>query len=589
MARRARQRIPATDDWQQLRLLFATPGQRVYEVIRPVVLFGQPPAERAAETGTPSRSVQRYLAGFEASGLANLEPAQLTARAPRLPAALRQAILDLKREHPALRTYALSTICWVRFGRRPSPVTIERLLAEQPLPVRTSRRFPVFRAMPNPVDRRLAIIRLHAEGWTVTSIASYLETSRFTVYDVLRRWAEDQFAGLPHQSRRPKQPATKQTLQAVTAVKRLQANPELGEFRIHAALKQLGVDLSPRTCGRILAANRALYGLPGPARQLRTPKRMPYLAQRRHEYWSVDLRYIDVHHIDGGPVYCISILENYSRAILASALSRRQDLSAFLIVLYAALRQYGCPEALVSDNGSVFKADRAEAIYAALGIRHERIEHHQPWQDYIETAFNIQRRMADWHFAQVTTWAGLQKVHDRWLVDYNEQEHWAHREREDGRRSPGEVLEWVIGRRCDLAELAQLFAPLRAERRLDRLGYVRFRRWRFYGERGLAKQSALVWLSEETLTVGCGEEPLAYYTVHVDRLGQLTTASDGRLVVTQHEAAQARLWAWRPNSAEWLLALPAPIRRRRRRPQPQPGVQGAFSDAATPDLTANMC
>ncbi len=45
----------------------------------------------------------------------------------------------------------------------------------------------------------------------------------------------------------------------------LQANPELGEFRIHAALLQLGIRLSPRTCGRILALNRSLYKLPGPA------------------------------------------------------------------------------------------------------------------------------------------------------------------------------------------------------------------------------------------------------------------------------------------------------------------------------------
>jgi len=223
------------------------------------------------------------------------------------------------------------------------------------------------------VERRLAIIQLHADGWNVKSIADYLETSRFTVYDVLHRWAEEQFAGLPNKSSRPKQPATKQTLNAITTVKRLQENPELGEFRIYAALKQLGIELSPRTCGRILQANRALYGLPGPVKKPHTPKVMPYGAHKRHQCWSVDLRYIDVHHIDGDPVYCISILENYSRAILASALSRRQDLSAYLVVLYAALHQYGGPDALVSDNGSIFKDDRAKAIYAALGIEPSRL------------------------------------------------------------------------------------------------------------------------------------------------------------------------------------------------------------------------
>ena len=49
----------------------------------------------------------------------------------------------------------------------------------------------------------------------------------------------------------------------MAAIRRLPANPELGEFRIHATLAQLGIDRSPRTCGRILALHRAL-GAPLP-------------------------------------------------------------------------------------------------------------------------------------------------------------------------------------------------------------------------------------------------------------------------------------------------------------------------------------
>jgi hypothetical protein len=50
-------------------------------------------------------------------------------------------------------------------------------------------------------------------------------------------------------------------LKAIDAVRRLQQNPNLGEFRVHAALAQMGIHLSPRTCGRILVLNRKLYGL----------------------------------------------------------------------------------------------------------------------------------------------------------------------------------------------------------------------------------------------------------------------------------------------------------------------------------------
>lgn len=44
-------------------------------------------------------------------------------------------------------------------------------------------------------------------------------------------------------------------------VRHLQENPHLGEFRVHAAFAQLGIHLSPRTRGRILAVNRRLYVL----------------------------------------------------------------------------------------------------------------------------------------------------------------------------------------------------------------------------------------------------------------------------------------------------------------------------------------
>jgi putative transposase len=69
------------------------------------------------------------------------------------------------------------------------------------------------------------------------------------------------------------------------------------------------------------------------------------------------------------PVYVISVLENYSRALLASVISPRQDLAAYLIVLRAAIEARGAPDVLVSESGSIFRANPARAIYRALGIQ----------------------------------------------------------------------------------------------------------------------------------------------------------------------------------------------------------------------------
>ena len=275
-------------------------------------------------------------------------------------------------------------------------------------PAEVQRRFPRYAEMTDPIERRGAIVRLHAEGWNIASIAGYLETSRPTVYATLKRWIDGGRLRPGGQgadratSRRPRP-----TLWAMKAVRKLQQNPELGAFRIHAALKQLGIHLSTRTCGRILARNRKLYGLRGPEAKPREPKPMPFKADRRHQYWTVDVRYIDVHQLGGGNIYTITIIDNYSRFIVGSVLSRTQDQPAFLQVLLSAVTEYGAPEALVSDGGSIFKAKRAMAIYAALGIRKEQITLRQPWQSYIETCFNVQRRMADYHFAKATTWDEL--------------------------------------------------------------------------------------------------------------------------------------------------------------------------------------
>ncbi len=130
-----------------------------------------------------------------------------------------------------------------------------------------------------------------------------------------------------------------------------------------------------------------------------------------------------------------------------------------------------------------------------------------------ESTFKIQRRMADWHFAKATTWAELLAVHDQWVFNLNYQVHWAHQERDDDRRTPRDVLAWYTGRPVTPEELHRLFYRTRFGRKLDKLGYVRFRHWRVYGERGLARERAAVWLYGETLTLEYADEPLAQYRV----------------------------------------------------------------------------
>lgn len=94
MALRVRQRIPPTDEWQQLTLLLDTDSQHSYEVIRPVVVFGEPVPARASATRVPARTIYRTVARFEAAGLAGLEPPAKLERRLRVSADLRQHVGD---------------------------------------------------------------------------------------------------------------------------------------------------------------------------------------------------------------------------------------------------------------------------------------------------------------------------------------------------------------------------------------------------------------------------------------------------------------------------------------------------------------
>ena len=275
--------------------------------------------------------------------------------------------------------------------------------------MKLSRLFEPYHEARSRREAREAVVALHLDGWSVKAVASYLKVSRMTVYRVLGRWLEEgeeeeeEEEGLA--DRLPGRPrgVRKMDLATMDFIRRAQENPELGAFRVHAALQQKrGVEVSVRTVGRVMAVHRSLYGLGKPKRSPYQKKEMPFRAKRRHEIWTADVRYVD-HNLPPeeheGNVYAISILENYSRLILASAVSATQDTTAFLRVLYSAVGRYGAPERLVTDGGSIFKANQAQSVYRALGVEKEQIDRGKPWQSYIETTFNIQRRMADFHFA----------------------------------------------------------------------------------------------------------------------------------------------------------------------------------------------
>ena len=583
MGKRRRRRVEPTDDWEQLELLCAWDEQAEYERIRPLVLFGEPVPERARTTKTSGRTLYRKVAAFGDAGMRSLFGSP-KAKRRGLPPAIRRAIIDLKAEHPPLNPEEIANVCGVLFGRRPDGRTVKAVLEGSAIPRKLVRRFEPYHETPDDGERREAVVTLHREGWADKSIARYLGVDRATVYRVRKRFEEEGEEGLRDKPGGRPKGVQKVDLRAMVEVRRMQENPELGEFRVRAALERTGIHLSSRTVGRILAANREAEGLGKPSRGRKAKREMPFEAAYRHEIWTSDVRYLD-HSLPGiGNVYVVAILENYSRAILASAITLTQDTNAYLSVLHAAMGLYGSPKKIVTDGGAIFRSDRARAVYEALGIEKEEIARRQPWQSFIETAFNVQRRMADHFFAKAESWEEMVEEHDLWLDRYNTQRHQAHEHREDGRRSPSAVLGPVRMVRHHPVDLGRAFFSTRFTRTLDASGYARIKHWRIYAEEGLARSEVALWLGNDGLVVEHAGQALSRYDVSLSSGGaKLKDVTNPKLFVTRYRTPQPKLFGLEDGLGEggWLKALKLDeyAARAQRRPQALQDVLFPYLDA----------
>ncbi len=243
MSARKRGGVRPTHEWEPLLPLFEWPEQERYEQIRPLVLFDASVVERAAEVGTSASTLYRRLDRFAEEGMESLFDAP-AAKRRRLPPAMRRLILDLKAEYPRFNLNEIANVVRAAFGRKPDVRSIERVLEEEPMPLRMVRRYPPYHEAGDVLEARAAVVALRLDGWSAKAIAGYLGVHHATVYRALERWKDGGLEGLGNGQ--PGRPAgvRKADFAAVEAIRKLAQNPGLGAFRVHAALVQMGFDLS---------------------------------------------------------------------------------------------------------------------------------------------------------------------------------------------------------------------------------------------------------------------------------------------------------------------------------------------------------
>ena len=546
--------MSAQEDFERIKRRVVDPIQHDYEAIRPIVLFSETAAARSLETG-----IERTVLGDKARrfilegmlGLADGRPGAAGRKGHVYPDDIAAHILYLKQVYPPIHWREIVRILEHKFGYHTNHHTLKRFVDRHALPVQLELDLPVFADFADAYQARWTVVRMAYEGWNKSSIAGCLKLSRRHVHNILAAFERDGFAGLEdHRTRPSPHPDDQLSLPFFKEVLDLQREyPRAGRFRIHGLLEQQREEPPPseRTVGRAMAINRQLHGAPGPWRSAQddkpdesSAKHLPYRPQYRHHMWFVDIRYLV--QLGGSWVYSICIIEGYSRKILAGMASPHQDLTAVLHILFAALSAYGCPQAVVSDNGSVFTATDYLAILRNLEIEPIHIEKGKPWQNLIEPQFKIQLRLADFQVEQAQTLEAIQNHHAAFIETFNTTRHWAHLNRKDGYRRPADVLGWVKGRVVDVAYLRQLFGRVEFLRTVNRYGFVSVQRFYIYAEDGLSRQRVSIWIYEGQLRIEYDQTLLARYRCRYNpRQGRLEEVSDPTLYTTSFASNQIEL------------------------------------------------
>ena len=227
-----RSRRERTDEWASIKQWTLWPEQELYEQIRPLVLHHETAGERAKEIDVPQRTLSRKADEFERSGMQSLfssgEQGGARETGKTLPPEIRQLIVDLHVELPTMSWREIAEVCYIRYARRPDHKSVKHIATSGPPPSLQARRYQPWHQIPDPAECKLAVIRLHSEGWSITSIASYLATSRHTIYDTLQRWTEEGVRGLDAKPKTNKG-VRKATLKVRNEIRKLQENPLLGE------------------------------------------------------------------------------------------------------------------------------------------------------------------------------------------------------------------------------------------------------------------------------------------------------------------------------------------------------------------------
>ena len=384
-------------------------------------------------------------------------------------------------------------------------------------------------------QRYQAVLEVVSHAATVSDVAVRFGVTRQTVHRWLRRYAAEGLAGLADGSARPLScPHQMPPVVEARIVELRRLNPGWGPRSIRFRLERDGVEPVPGRSSIYRCLVR--HGLVEPeARRRKKADYKRWERSRAMELWQMDI-VGGVQLVNGWRASIVSGVDDHSRFVISAHVVERATARPVCDALAKAMRAFGVPREVLTDNGKVFTGrfgpGTGEVLFDRIcrenGIRHILTAPRSP-----TTTGKVER----WHktlrreflngkvFESI---ADAQAQLDRWVHTYN------HERRHQG---IGDVTPWERFRLAiAAAEPVELVEEPTTTRRIGRNGKISF---------AAASYPVGVWLDGETVEV---------------------SVADG-LVSIHHRGVLVATHVQRHRPAKETQALTRTVKRRRPRPR----------------------
>ena len=210
---------------------------------------------------------------------------------------------------------------------------------------------------------------------------------RSTLFRWMRAFEKDGYVGLIPASRAPRPDSPSQSAAANTwatyAIGLLyeQPNRSLTQLQAYLLLEYPTLRMSRSKLSRHLRAHPAYEGILGLRRGKRRRTFDLYESDHPHQSWQLDGKGPFTVRLVSGErvaVHVLSILDDYSRAILATVVSLAEDIDAAIRVFQKAAGRYGLPDRFQFDRGSAFDSHVFRHGLARCGVHRNLVRARHP-------------------------------------------------------------------------------------------------------------------------------------------------------------------------------------------------------------------